>query len=106
VVSPGPVDKNLAEVYVPLDEESFLAVGMSDLLFNDLSQLSIYSSTKLGMVAFHKLVLQMTHFAVLLKSFIKLSFESKSHLEAYILTVYISDNDIRAHSAFMHLHLW
>ena len=54
-MSPDPVDDNLAEVYVPPDEESFMTVGMSDLLFNDLSQLSIHSSTKLGMVAFQSL---------------------------------------------------
>ena len=81
VVSPGPVDENLAEVYVPLDEERFLTVGMSDLLFNDLSQLSTYSSTKLGIMAFHKLVSQMSHFVVLLKSLITLSFESKSYFK-------------------------
>ena len=83
-MSPDPVDDNLAEVYVPLDEESFMTVGMSDLLFNDLSQLSIHSSTKLGMVAFHKLVSQMTHFVVLLKSLITLSFESEFYPEAHV----------------------
>ena len=80
VVSPDPVDDNLAEVYIPLDEDSFLTVAMSDMLFINLSKLSIHSSTKMGMVAFHKLVLQMTHFVVLLKSLIALSFESKSNL--------------------------
>ena len=75
-MSPDPVDENLAEVYIPLEEESFLTVGMVDLLFNDLSQLSIYSSTKLGMIAFYNLVSQMTHFVTLLKSLIAISFES------------------------------
>lgn len=71
------VDDNLAEEYVPLEEDILFVVGQKDLLFSDLFKLTEFSTTLLGIKAFHLFLLQMPQFSILLKSLLKLSFKSE-----------------------------
>lgn len=71
------VDDNLAEQYVPFQEDALFVVGQKDLLFNDLFQLTDMSTTQQGIKAFHLFLLQMPQFSILLKSLLKLSFKSE-----------------------------
>ena len=71
------VDNNLAEEYVPFEEDCLFVVGQKDLLFNDLCRLSEMSATQEGMKAFHMFLSQLPQFSILLKSLLKLSFKSE-----------------------------
>lgn len=68
---------NYAEKYVPFEEDSLFAVGLTDFLFNDLFQLSDKSATQQGTEAFHLFLLKLPHFSVLLKMLLNLSFKSE-----------------------------
>ena len=70
-------DDNLAEEYVPYEQDTLFVVGQKDLLFNDLFQLTDTSTTEQGIKAFHLFLLQLPQFSILLKSLLKLSFNSK-----------------------------
>ena len=79
------VDDNLAEEYVPLEEDRLLVVGQKDLLFSDLFKLTEISTTQQGIKALHLFLLQMPQFSTLLKSLLKLSFKSELEMITLIM---------------------
>lgn len=76
ILSSDQVDDNLAEEYVPFEENSLLVVAQKDLLYSDLCKLSELSVTQQGNEAFNLFLLQLPQFSILLKLLLKLSFKS------------------------------
>ena len=77
ILSSDQVDDNLAEEYVPFEENNLFVVGQKDLLFNDLFRVSELSTTQQGIKDFHLFLVQLPQFLSSLKGLLKLSFKSE-----------------------------
>ena len=77
VLSFNQRNDKLAEEYVPLEEDSFIAVAQKDLIYAKLARLSELATTQQGIDAFYLFLMQLPQFSILLKSLMQLSFKSE-----------------------------
>ena len=77
ILSSAQVDDNLAEEYVPFEEDSLFLVAQKDLIYIYFVKLSNLSTAQQGLNAFYLFLLKLPQFLILLKSLLNLSFKSE-----------------------------